>query len=93
MTAAFLKHNNLELVIRSHEVKEDGYEIEHNNQLITGQGKQQGTVEQWQSSTHIQTLADWLTDSFRFFFACVVRHVRVLCAVFSAPNYCDQMVR
>jgi len=36
VTAAFLKHNNLELVIRSHEVKEDGYEIEHNNQLITG---------------------------------------------------------
>lgn len=37
VTAAFLKHNNLELVIRSHEVKEDGYEIEHNNQLITGE--------------------------------------------------------
>jgi diadenosine tetraphosphatase ApaH/serine/threonine PP2A family protein phosphatase len=29
ITQRFLKNNNLELVIRSHEVKEDGYEIEH----------------------------------------------------------------
>lgn len=35
VTAAFLKHNNLKLIIRSHEVKEEGYEIEHNGQLIT----------------------------------------------------------
>lgn len=31
----FLKTNNLELLVRSHEVKDDGYEIEHNDQLIT----------------------------------------------------------
>jgi serine/threonine-protein phosphatase 5 len=47
VTANFLKNNGLELIIRSHEVKDDGFEMEHNDQLIT---------------------------------------------VFSAPNYCDQMV-
>lgn len=31
----FLKNNNLELIVRSHEVKDEGYEIEHNDQLIT----------------------------------------------------------
>jgi serine/threonine-protein phosphatase 5 len=35
VTANFLRRNNLQLVIRSHEMKEEGYEIEHNGQLIT----------------------------------------------------------
>lgn len=35
VTERFLKDNGLELIVRSHEVKDDGYEFEHNNQLIT----------------------------------------------------------
>lgn len=35
VTENFLKRNNLKLVIRSHEMKEEGYEIEHGGQLIT----------------------------------------------------------
>eukprot|EP01127_Copromyxa_protea_P018304 TRINITY_DN5727_c0_g1_i1.p1 TRINITY_DN5727_c0_g1~~TRINITY_DN5727_c0_g1_i1.p1 ORF type:complete len:484 (-),score=125.10 TRINITY_DN5727_c0_g1_i1:47-1498(-) len=34
-TAKFLKENGLDLVIRSHEVRDKGYTIEHNGQLIT----------------------------------------------------------
>jgi serine/threonine-protein phosphatase 5 len=35
ITAAFLKDNNLELLIRSHEVKEEGYLVEHEGKCIT----------------------------------------------------------
>merc|ERR1719230_549755 len=35
VTENFLKTNNLKLVIRSHEMKEDGYTVEHGGQLIT----------------------------------------------------------
>ncbi|KAK9052579.1 hypothetical protein SSX86_029208 [Deinandra increscens subsp. villosa] len=35
VTKRFLKDNNLELVVRSHEVKDEGYEIEHDGKLIT----------------------------------------------------------
>jgi len=35
VTAAFLKQNGLELVIRSHEVKENGYLVEADGKLIT----------------------------------------------------------
>eukprot|EP00998_Keelungia_sp_KM082_P012231 NODE_854_length_1593_cov_117.547067_g844_i0.p1 GENE.NODE_854_length_1593_cov_117.547067_g844_i0~~NODE_854_length_1593_cov_117.547067_g844_i0.p1 ORF type:complete len:474 (-),score=95.34 NODE_854_length_1593_cov_117.547067_g844_i0:94-1515(-) len=35
VTEDFLKTNGLELVIRSHEVKENGYEIDHYGKLIT----------------------------------------------------------
>lgn len=35
VTDAFLKRNNLELLVRSHEVKEAGYEIEHNRKCVT----------------------------------------------------------
>jgi serine/threonine-protein phosphatase 5 len=35
VTRSFLANNGLELLIRSHEVKEDGYEIDHGGQLIT----------------------------------------------------------
>ncbi|QCD78423.1 serine/threonine-protein phosphatase 5 isoform X1 [Vigna unguiculata] len=35
VTEAFLKENNLDLVVRSHEVKDEGYEIEHDGKLIT----------------------------------------------------------
>lgn len=35
VTENFLKTNGLKLVIRSHEMKEDGYELEHGGQLIT----------------------------------------------------------
>ena len=31
----FLKENNLKLLVRSHEVKMDGYEVEPGNQVIT----------------------------------------------------------
>lgn len=34
-TEAFLKKNNLQLVIRSHEVRDEGYEIEHGGKCIT----------------------------------------------------------
>ncbi|AYU77941.1 Calcineurin-like phosphoesterase family protein [Leishmania donovani] len=35
VTENFLKNNNLKLVVRSHEVKEDGYEVDHNGKCIT----------------------------------------------------------
>ncbi|KAF5177548.1 Serine/threonine-protein phosphatase [Thalictrum thalictroides] len=35
VTERFLKDNNLDLVVRSHEVKDEGYEIDHNGKLIT----------------------------------------------------------
>ena len=35
VTEKFLSDNNLELLIRSHEVKSEGYEIEHGGMLIT----------------------------------------------------------
>ncbi|KDP26984.1 hypothetical protein JCGZ_22100 [Jatropha curcas] len=35
VTKRFLQENNLDLVVRSHEVKEEGYEIEHDGKLIT----------------------------------------------------------
>ncbi|MBA0639433.1 hypothetical protein Goklo_022468 [Gossypium klotzschianum] len=47
VTRKFLQDNNLDLIVRSHEVKDEGYEIEHDGKLIT---------------------------------------------IFSAPNYCDQVI-
>lgn len=35
VTKAFLERNGLELVVRSHEVKDGGYEIEHGGLLVT----------------------------------------------------------
>ncbi|XP_009603850.1 serine/threonine-protein phosphatase 5 isoform X1 [Nicotiana tomentosiformis] len=35
ITKRFLQENNLDLVVRSHEVKDEGYEIEHDGKLIT----------------------------------------------------------
>ncbi|CAO2813241.1 unnamed protein product [Amaranthus hypochondriacus] len=35
VTKRFLLDNNLDLVVRSHEVKDEGYEIEHGGKLIT----------------------------------------------------------
>ena len=35
ITEAFLNHNNLQVVVRSHEVKDEGYEVEHGGRLIT----------------------------------------------------------
>ena len=34
ITDAFLKNNNLGFVIRSHEMKEEGYEVEHDGKLV-----------------------------------------------------------
>jgi len=35
VTANFLKQNGLKMVVRSHEVKDEGYEVEANGQLVT----------------------------------------------------------
>ena len=35
VTKAFLERNDLELIVRSHEVKDEGYEIEHEGWLVT----------------------------------------------------------
>ncbi|KAL7747963.1 Palmitoyl-protein thioesterase 1 [Sorochytrium milnesiophthora] len=35
VTAAFLENNNLDMLIRSHEVKEGGYEVAHNGKCVT----------------------------------------------------------
>jgi len=35
VTNAFLQLNNLEFIIRSHEVKEAGYQLEHGGKLVT----------------------------------------------------------
>ena len=35
VTHRFLRDNNLQMLVRSHEVRDEGYEIEHNGQLVT----------------------------------------------------------
>lgn len=35
ITKKFLSDNDLELLVRSHEMKDEGYEVEHDGQLIT----------------------------------------------------------
>jgi len=35
VTHRFLQENNLDLVVRSHEVKDEGYEVDHDGKLIT----------------------------------------------------------
>lgn len=35
VTKSFLDDNGLELLVRSHEVKDDGYEVSHDGRLIT----------------------------------------------------------
>ena len=35
VTERFLKHNSLDYIIRSHEVKNEGYELTHNGKCIT----------------------------------------------------------
>jgi len=35
VTSNFLETNNLSMVIRSHEMKEEGFEVEHDGKLIT----------------------------------------------------------
>jgi serine/threonine-protein phosphatase 5 len=35
VTKNFLDHNNLKMLIRSHEVKHEGYEIAHNGRCVT----------------------------------------------------------
>lgn len=35
VTKAFLDDNGLELLVRSHEVKDEGYEVAHNGRLVT----------------------------------------------------------
>ena len=35
ITESFLKHNNLKLLVRSHEVKDEGYLVEHGGKTIT----------------------------------------------------------
>ncbi|XP_019426309.1 PREDICTED: serine/threonine-protein phosphatase 5-like isoform X2 [Lupinus angustifolius] len=35
VTKRFLQENNLDLVVRSHEVKDEGYEVDHDGKLIT----------------------------------------------------------
>ncbi|XP_009142088.1 serine/threonine-protein phosphatase 5 isoform X3 [Brassica rapa] len=35
VTKRFLEDNNLDLVVRSHEVKDEGYEVDHDGKLIT----------------------------------------------------------
>lgn len=35
VTSRFLERNGLELLVRSHQVKEEGYEVEHGGKLVT----------------------------------------------------------
>merc|ERR1712232_634048 len=35
VTADFLHANGLEMIVRSHEVRDNGYEVEHDGRLIT----------------------------------------------------------
>jgi serine/threonine-protein phosphatase 5 len=34
-TESFLRENNLQLLVRSHEVRDEGYEVEHDGKCIT----------------------------------------------------------
>lgn len=35
ITRKFLEYNNLQMIVRSHEVKQEGYEVEHDGKLVT----------------------------------------------------------
>jgi serine/threonine-protein phosphatase 5 len=35
ITKKFLAENNLELLVRSHEMKDEGYEVDHDGKLVT----------------------------------------------------------
>lgn len=62
VTARFLSHNNLKLVIRSHEVKDNGYEVEHDGKCITvfsapnycDQMKNKGAVIQFMGGSNLK---------------------------------------
>jgi serine/threonine-protein phosphatase 5 len=58
VTKKFCENNGLEAVIRSHEVRMEGYEVEHDGKCITGKIKDSShfpLVNQWQSSQHPNT--------------------------------------
>ncbi|KAF1990057.1 Metallo-dependent phosphatase [Aulographum hederae CBS 113979] len=61
VTKRFCEKNGLEAIIRSHEVRMEGYEVEHDGRCITGMGFQQsadplGTNFYSQSSLHPSTV-------------------------------------
>jgi diadenosine tetraphosphatase ApaH/serine/threonine PP2A family protein phosphatase len=44
VTKRFCENNGLEAVIRSHEVRMDGYEVQHDGKCITGSSSQFGWI-------------------------------------------------
>ncbi|CAI5978303.1 unnamed protein product [Closterium sp. NIES-65] len=84
VTKRFLQDNKLDLVVRSHEVKEEGYEEEHEGQLITVFSAPNYCDQMGNKGAFIRFQAPDLKPNFTTYTAVVI-------TVFSAPNYCDQM--
>jgi len=80
VTTRFLTENRLKMVIRSHEVKENGYEVEANGRLITVFRCAPDRTSPQPPSSHIASYPAMIRSS----------NGRLI-TVFSAPNYCDQM--
>ena len=87
VTKRFCERNGLEAVIRSHEVRMEGYEVEHDGRCITGKwaprvhfGHYHGHVVM---SCHIILCLLWSILSY------AADLLTLFDSVFSAPKYCD----
>ena len=49
VTKRFCENNGLEAVIRSHEVRMEGYEVEHDGRCVTGKSPKHRCLESWTS--------------------------------------------
>lgn len=68
-TEAFLRRNNLQLVIRSHEVRDEGYEEEHGGKVITVFSAPNYCDQMGNKGAYIRFGADDMTPSFTKFVA------------------------
>lgn len=76
ITKRFCENNGLEAVIRSHEVRMDGYEVQHDGRCITGTWNAQSPKLKAQSDATALLFTTTLI-------------LLTLSLVFSAPKYCD----
>lgn len=68
-TSAFLLRNNLELVIRSHEVRDEGFEVEHSGQVITVFSAPNYCDQMGNKGAYIRFASDDMTPQFTKFAA------------------------
>lgn len=84
VTENFLKTNDLKLVIRSHEMKEEGYEIEHSGKLITVFSAPNYCDQMGNKGAFIKLDGKTLTPKFTSFTA--VPHPPVKAMQYANPN-------